>query len=276
MHKLIMGDGIYYHKNGNKNDNRKSNLIPARGYRNNGKIKYNGYIAVYMPEHHRAFDNGCVYEHILIAENMLGRKLLSEECVHHKDKNRTNNSEDNLMVFATNEDHIAFHAGGVAVLQENGSYKTDINTVYLYEYINMHKNDKNKESIIIYNMKDKTKKEKKLCPICNKNYIKKESSMCRSCYNELRTMDKNNTNKKDICPICNINLKDKKAKMCLECYNKDKSKNIPPKEELEKLIYKYPFTEIGKMFNVSDNSVRKWCRKYGLPYRKKDMNNNNN
>lgn len=105
--------------------------------------------------------------------------------------------------------------------------------------------------------------------------IEKESSMCRSCYNELRTMDKNNTNKKDICPICNINLKDKKAKMCLECYNKDKSKNIPPKEELEKLIYKYPFTEIGKMFNVSDNSVRKWCRKYGLPYRKKDMNNNN-
>ena len=49
MHKLIMGDGIYYHKNDIKNDNRKSNLIPARGYRNNGKIKYNGYIAIYMP-----------------------------------------------------------------------------------------------------------------------------------------------------------------------------------------------------------------------------------
>ena len=144
MHKLIMGDGIYYHKNDIKNDNRKSNLIPSRGYRNNGKIKYNGYIAIYMPEHHRAFDNGCIYEHILVAEKMLGRELLPEECVHHKDKDRTNNSEDNMMVFTTNEDHVAFHAGGISVLQENGAYKTDINAIYSYEYINMCKNDKNK------------------------------------------------------------------------------------------------------------------------------------
>lgn len=240
MHSLIMGDGIYIHKNDNNSDNRRNNLVSVKGYHNNGRTILNGYIAVYMPEHHRAFDNGCVYEHILVAEEMLGRELLPEECVHHKDKNRTNNSEDNLMVFATNRDHILYHAGANAIKLENGSYicediyniDYDYNNVTMQKYLDSNTND----SITINKIKSK--------------------------YN--------------ICPICNVNLKDKKAKMCLECYNKEKSKNIPPKEELEKLIYKYPFTEIGKMFNVSDNSVRKWCRKYGLPYRKKDMNNNNN
>lgn len=30
------------------------------------------------------------------------------------------------------------------------------------------------------------------------------------------------------------------------------------------LISKHPFTKIGKMFNVSDNAVRRWCKKYNL------------
>ena len=59
--------------------------------------------------------------------------------------------------------------------------------------------------------------------------------------------------------------------MCLECARKEQAKNIPPKEELELLIYELPFTEIGKRYGVSDNSVRKWCKKYKLPFRKKDM-----
>lgn len=72
---------------------------------------------------------------------------------------------------------------------------------------------------------------------------------------------------KKICPICNINEINKQSHMCRECYLKNISENIPSKEELEKLIYKYPFTQIGKMYGVSDNSVRKWCKKYGLPFR---------
>jgi len=42
------------------------------------------YPSVYMPEHHRTIKaSGCVYVHILVAEKKLGRKLMSEECVHH-------------------------------------------------------------------------------------------------------------------------------------------------------------------------------------------------
>lgn len=72
---------------------------------------------------------------------------------------------------------------------------------------------------------------------------------------------------KKICPICNISEISKNAKMCKQCRIKENEKNIPPKEDLEKLIYNTPFTKIGEMHNVSDNTVRRWCKKYGLPFR---------
>ena len=67
------------------------------------------------------------------------------------------------------------------------------------------------------------------------------------------------------------NLKSKTSKMCLECRNKERRKNIPTKEELEKVIYTMPFTKIAKIYGVSDKMVSKWCKGYNLPYRKNDM-----
>jgi hypothetical protein len=40
---------------------------------------------------------------------------------------------------------------------------------------------------------------------------------------------------------------------------------------LIELIKSTPFLTIGKMYGVSDNAVRKWCRYYNLPYRKNDI-----
>lgn len=63
---------------------------------------------------------------------------------------------------------------------------------------------------------------------------------------------------------------------CMNCENKhrinENNKQMKvSKEELNELIHKYPFTKIGEMFGVTDNSIRKWCKKYGLPYRTKDL-----
>ncbi len=52
---------------------------------------------------------------------------------------------------------------------------------------------------------------------------------------------------------------------CLSCRNKEKSKNIPDRDTLKKLIRNTSFVQIGKKYNVTDNAVRKWCDKYGLP-----------
>jgi hypothetical protein len=40
---------------------------------------------------------------------------------------------------------------------------------------------------------------------------------------------------------------------------------------MKELLQKYSFTQLGQMFGVSDNSVRKWCIAYNLPHRKKDI-----
>lgn len=62
----------------------------------------------------------------------------------------------------------------------------------------------------------------------------------------------------------------RKNRMCQNCYNKTKPER-PNKEILEDLIYKYTFVDIGKMFNVADNTIRRWCKQYGLPSRTKDL-----
>ncbi len=38
----------------------------------------------------------------------------------------------------------------------------------------------------------------------------------------------------------------------------------PSKEELEKLIWQVPATQIAKQFGVSDSAIIKWCRSYGI------------
>ena len=44
------------------------------------------------------------------------------------------------------------------------------------------------------------------------------------------------------------------------------------KEELLQLIKEKPFTEIGRMYGVTDNAIRKWCKKMGLPSTKRELN----
>ena len=82
--------------------------------------KLNGYINIYMPNHPLATTNGMVYEHVLVAEQKIGRPLKKGETVHHIDHSRDNNSPENLLVFASNAEHAAFHKGIEYYLDSEG------------------------------------------------------------------------------------------------------------------------------------------------------------
>lgn len=66
-----------------------------------------GYTLIHRPDHPDADSHGYVREHRLVAEEKLGRRLTSEEVVHHKNDVKSDNSPGNLKVYATNAEHLA-------------------------------------------------------------------------------------------------------------------------------------------------------------------------
>lgn len=154
------------------------------------------YAYVYKKGHPRENKDHFVYEHILVAESILGRYLQDDECVHHIDHNRKNNNPVNLMVFATNSDHIAFHHGA-RVECENGVFKA----VY----------------------------EEAICPSCGVHFTKNKS-------------------KQKYCSLRCSQIAQRKVTM------------RPSTEVIHVLLKENTYVEVGRMFGVSDNTIRKWLK----------------
>lgn len=67
-----------------------------------GRTNDDGYVSVWTKEKR-------MKEHRLVMENHLGRKLCSDEIVHHKDHDRSNNDISNLEIM-TRSEHSRLHA----------------------------------------------------------------------------------------------------------------------------------------------------------------------
>lgn len=93
--------GLWNSKNkiGKKSNNWKGGFLKNK----------DGYIYQLSSNHPNKNSLGYVYKHRLIMEKHLGRFLTSEEVVHHIDKNPSNNSIKNLMLFPNNGEHRKYH-----------------------------------------------------------------------------------------------------------------------------------------------------------------------
>lgn len=52
-----------------------------------------------------------------------------------------------------------------------------------------------------------------------------------------------------------------------ECFDKSQTKVDIPKEQLEELVKEYSLVQIGKMFGLSNNAIKKKCIKFEIDYK---------
>lgn len=127
------------------------------------------------------------------------------------------------------------------------------------------------------------------------NEIKKCILVCANCHREIHEgliipPDQSSVIEERVNEILEENqkIKQKQFNYCKTCgkiisnkatyceehgkISKRKVKERPSREELKNLIRNISFTEIGKKYEVSDNTIRKWCSTYDLPSKKTEIN----
>lgn len=98
--------------------------------------------------------------------------------------------------------------------------------------------------------------------------------LCPNCHTQTNTYGGRNKSssrgylRTNTCQHCNSEFKTKnRSKMycSTECLAEARKSSVPvSSEELAELLIAGSFTSVGKKFNVSDNTIRKWCKKYGM------------
>ena len=81
--------------------------------------------------------------------------------------------------------------------------------------------------------------------------LKRKQSFCRKCGKEISY----------------------NASYCVDCLAfLQRRVERPSREELKELVRTQSLLQVGKMFGVSDNAIRKWCIKENIPSKKTDIN----
>lgn len=103
-----------------------------------------------------------------------------------------------------------------------------------------------------------------VCPNCDRQLDTFGSKNNRSYYKDPVHVDKVRPKKAYSCTRCGAPVWNKNS-LCKECRIKENRKNFPNKDELDKAIINCPsLVALGKYFNVSDNTMRKRLKYFGI------------
>lgn len=84
-------------------------------------VSSNGYVTVRDKKGVYGKPGAFVPEHRLVMANQIGRPLRSDELVHHRDLNKSNNDPDNLVILTISE-HGRVHSGGNVIHSHERAY----------------------------------------------------------------------------------------------------------------------------------------------------------
>ena len=118
----------------------------------------------------------------------------------------------------------------------------------------------NEDEIINYVMDIKEPTLRKLCDQCG-NKMNSKNKLCHKCLKRER---------KQIERLCKCGkVKARYSIQCMSCSNKqpkiyNRKVVRPTKEDLEKLIWESPMSQLKKVFGVSDVAIKKWCKAYNI------------
>jgi hypothetical protein len=203
--------------------------------------KTKGYEYINDPSHPLANKSGKVYVHRIVASEMLGRWILPEEHVHHIDGNKRHNDPENLQILSASE-----HARLEIKLRNLAAGKEDIFCSSCGKKLNrLSKTGLWRDCWLHHNPEFKGRKKQKY----NKKYYNTEKSKSDG----------------EVCLVCGkIICNNTKNKLCADCLPKSRRKFEVTKEELEKLVWEMPTVKIAILFGVSDKSIEKRCKLFGI------------
>lgn len=99
-------------------------------------------------------------------------------------------------------------------------------------------------------------------------YAKEFQSLMQKAIKSKKNRFKKKNNK---CKICGKDI-GQYSTYCEECSHiAERKVQRPTKEKLLIEIKNNSFLALRKKYRVTDNAIRKWCKQYQLPYRKKDL-----